>query len=80
MSPSIKSQLRDTELDTKPSVEVLSQETAKQGVNADELPEILASKTPEEMLALKKRFVRKIDTRLMPMLVVLFLLKYSAFL
>jgi hypothetical protein len=75
MSSSIKSQLRDTGLDTKPNIEVLSQETAKHGIPTDELPEILANKTPEELITLRKGFVRKIDTRLMPMLVVLFLLK-----
>lgn len=75
MSPSIKSQLRDTELDTKPNVEVLSQEHMKNGLVSDDLPAILSSKTPEEMTALRKGLVRKIDMRLMPMLVVLFLLK-----
>jgi hypothetical protein len=75
MSPSIKSQLRDTELDTKPNIEVLSQETAKNGISADDLPEILAGKSPEELITLRKGLVRKIDNRLMPMLVVLFLLK-----
>lgn len=39
------------------------------------LPESLANKSPEEMAIMRKVVVRKIDLRLMPMLVTLFLLK-----
>jgi hypothetical protein len=47
----------------------------KQQFHKGTLPTILASKTPEEMVAIKKSLVRKIDTRLLPMLIILFLLK-----
>lgn len=39
------------------------------------LPLSLQGKSPEELVAFKKAMVRKIDFRLMPMLIILFLLK-----
>jgi len=39
------------------------------------LPLSLQGKTPEELAAFKKAMVRKIDMRLMPLLIILFLLK-----
>lgn len=39
------------------------------------LPESLQHMSPAEINALRKRLVRKIDLRLMPMLIILFLLK-----
>lgn len=39
------------------------------------LPLSLQGMTPDELVAFKKKLVRKIDIRLMPMLILLFLLK-----
>jgi hypothetical protein len=59
------------------TVEDIKDEKAKGEVYVSgTLPESLRHKSPEEITALRKRLVRKIDIRLMPMLIILFLLKY----
>ncbi|KAH8601703.1 putative MFS transporter [Bisporella sp. PMI_857] len=57
------------------TVEDIKDEKAKGEVYVSgTLPESLRHKSPEEITALRKRLVRKIDIRLMPMLIILFLL------
>ncbi|PNS20349.1 hypothetical protein CAC42_5799 [Sphaceloma murrayae] len=61
--------------DAKPSIEVVYDEMSdKQPYHRGVMPELLVDKSPQELAALKKSLVRKIDTRLMPLLVLLFLL------
>lgn len=47
----------------------------KETPSVSTLPLSLQAKSPEEMIAFKKKTVRKIDIRLMPLLIILFLLK-----
>ncbi|KAK3061068.1 hypothetical protein LTS18_007097 [Coniosporium uncinatum] len=59
----------------KSGIEIFQDEDiAKQVFHQGVVPDSLIDKSREEILVLRKRLVRKIDFRLMPMLVVLFLL------
>lgn len=59
----------------KASIEYIVEADEKQPYHKGVIPESLAGKSPEELLALRKSLVRKIDFRLLPMLILLFLLK-----
>jgi hypothetical protein len=62
---------------TKISIEGVTDEMVdKPELRQGKMPDSLADRSLEEMTALRKLLVRKIDIRLMPVLIVLFLLKY----
>lgn len=41
-----------------------------------EMPELLRDKSPEELQAMEKKLVRKIDIRLLPMLILIYIMNY----
>lgn len=52
------------------------EEVEKDMYTVDDRPESLASLTEEEMLAVEKKFVRRIDIRMLPMLMLIYILNY----
>lgn len=64
------------EKSTHSTVEHLHDDTKEQVMVANSLPMSLRHLSPDELEAFRKKLVRKIDIRLMPMLIILFLLKY----
>lgn len=63
------------EKSSQSTIENLHDDTKKEGEVASTLPLSLRHLSPEELAVFKKKMVRKIDIRLMPMLIILFLLK-----
>lgn len=48
----------------------------KEHAHGPEVPELLRDLTPEERAAMEKKLVRKIDLRLLPMLVLMYIMNY----
>lgn len=65
----------DTPKTAKDSSDVVDA-TELEVVEPGRLPECLRSKTPEELCQLEKQMVRRIDARLMPAVILMYLLNY----
>ena len=63
------------EKSSQSTIENLHDETKDNGALVSILPLSLQHLSPEELVSFRKKMVRKIDIRLMPMLIILFLLK-----
>lgn len=63
------------EKSSQSTIEHLHDDVKENVTNASTMPLSLQHLSPEELAVFRKKMVRKIDIRLMPMLIILFLLK-----